>query len=372
MPESEGTVLASRTTETYGDRWVDVFWENEVTLTVGQEYFIRIEGDDELSCLRAASNIYEGGQAYAGFQPYSNYDYTFRTYYCYDVACEQILMSGGFPNSFLTSKDQPQTVATDITVPLGNDFHLNRLTVYFWVQAGSNIQHADITFYEDDFGVPGSVMETLEGVVPTSQTFVIPRYGYDVLTVVFDIPTQVLPGKFDNVTTYWVSFDVQAGLGSAMINARSDARIGYFSALTFDAGDSWEINEGWDISATFEGECLPVSGDACENPELIADQTSDLNCLALSSTGVAQSFTASTHELAGAAVKFFAPSVGYDVTLSVWDELPTQGGSKLGSKTVQTTGQAWVEVMWDFVVSVEPDQTYYLVVEGGSGLPCVA
>src|SRR5690554_3145990 len=158
-----GTMLASQTTYTYGDRWVDVFWEEAVELEIGSEYFIRVEGDNDLSCIRAAQNPYPGGQAYSMFNAYPDYDYTFRTYYCNDIGCVQMDYgnTGYFQNSTLTSKDQDNLLATDISVPVGEHFTIDKLRVYVWVLPGANINDADIVFYQDDNGSPGEIIRTV-------------------------------------------------------------------------------------------------------------------------------------------------------------------------------------------------------------------
>ncbi len=372
LPTQNGNMLATRTTETYGGRWVDVFWESFVELTVGAEYFILIEGDDALSCLRGGNDVYPGGQAYSEYQPFPSYDYTFRTFYCYDVECSQEIGGWGFPNSFITSKDQSSLVATDITVPMDSDFTLDQIQLYFWVLPGASIENADIVFYENNSGVPGSVINTLNNVVPSSQSLSMTKHGYDILTVNFDISPQVLHGKIGNISTYWVSFHVAASAGSGYINATTSEHYGYASLSSPDTGLTWVKNEGWDNSYIFAGICEPIVVNPCDNPEIEINQTTGNICMASVSSGVAQSFTSDSYESAGAAIKFNAISNGFDVTLSIWDNLPNAGGNVLISKTTQTSGENWVEVFWDQVLPITPGEVYYLVVQGPYGLPCVS
>ncbi len=369
-----GTMLASQTTNTYGEQWVDVFWNEAVDLEVGAEYFIRVEGDDELSCIRAALDPYSEGQAYSRFQAYPDYDYTFRTYYCNDISCVQ--SDGGNTgyneNSTLTSKDQDNLLATDITVPVGENFTLDKLTVYIWVLPGANINDADIVFYQDDNGSPGDVMTTYDNIVPTSIDYVNTNYGYDWYEVDFEIAPLFLSGEIDNISTYWVSLNIGTNLGSAYMSLSSSIIMGNESYNSPDNGITWEKIEDWETKYKFSGICETIEQNPCELPELDIDQYLGTECITNVHTGAAQSFTATVGASAGAGVKFLAPSNSLNVTLSLWDNLPNQDGNMIATKTTQTVGENWVDVFWDQVVPLEIDAVYYLVIDGDNGLPCLS
>ncbi len=83
LPNAGGTELATGTTTTSGDLWVDVFWD-PVTVTPGNTYFLVIEGT-VTSCVSGSLNDpYPDGNVFAnpGYQPFPAFDYTFRTYTC--------------------------------------------------------------------------------------------------------------------------------------------------------------------------------------------------------------------------------------------------------------------------------------------------
>src|SRR5690554_6539488 len=252
-----GTMLTSQTTHTYGDQWVDVFWDEAVNLEIGSEYFLRIEGDDDLSCIRAGLNPYPEGQAYSRFNAYPDYDYTFRTYYCNDISCVQMdYGSGGyFQNSTLTSKDQDNLLATDITVPVGENFTIDKLNVYVWVLPGANINDADIVFYQDDNGSPGEIIRTDQNIVPATANYLGTGYGYDWYEVDFEVAPLFLSGKVESISTYWVSLNIGTNIGSAYMSLSSSIIMGYESYNSPDNGTTWEVIEGWETKYEFSGVC---------------------------------------------------------------------------------------------------------------------
>lgn len=373
LPSQGGNSLATKTTQTYGGLWVDVFWDSNVELIEGDTYYLLIDGDADLSCIRSANDTYSNGQAYSGYLPFPDYDLTFRTYSCLDIGCSQEVRNAGYESSFITSKDQSQLVATDITVPVSSDFTLERINVDIWMQPGASLQNADIIFYEDDAGKPGEIINTLNSVVPNSQNVVTSKFGFDISKVVFDIPSQLFTGQSGNIKTYWVSMYVDVNIGSGYISSNSIYRLGYESYSSPDTGDTWIKNEGWDIAYLFEGTCEAIELQPCEAPEIEVNQTVGTDCMInVNSGGAAQSYTAEAFQSAGAGFKFMAPSTGYEVTISLWDALPNNEGTMLASKSAYTTGNTWVDVFWDEVISVTPGEVYYITIEGASGLPCLA
>lgn len=84
LPNAGGTMIASGTSQTSGDVWVDVYWESVVEVTVGNTYYLNIDGDEELPCvLGSLTNPYPDGHVYANnYEPFVDFDFTFRTYSC--------------------------------------------------------------------------------------------------------------------------------------------------------------------------------------------------------------------------------------------------------------------------------------------------
>jgi len=85
LPNAGGTMLASGITQTDGTFWADVFWDPVMNVTVGNTYYIVIDGDVTLPCVAGSINDpYPGGNVFAnaGYTPFPAFDYTFRTYSC--------------------------------------------------------------------------------------------------------------------------------------------------------------------------------------------------------------------------------------------------------------------------------------------------
>lgn len=63
-------------------QWVDVFW-SQLSIVTGQTYYLEFLSTNNTYAVGGdTGNPYADGQVYAnaGFQPFSTYDYTFRTY----------------------------------------------------------------------------------------------------------------------------------------------------------------------------------------------------------------------------------------------------------------------------------------------------
>jgi hypothetical protein len=103
----------------------------------------------------------------------------------------------------------------------------------------------------------------------------------------------------------------------------------------------------------------------CDAPILEVNQTVGGVCMAfINQTGLAQSYIPLQPNAAGAGVRTTTPSTGQTLTLSLWDALPNAGGNMLASGSTVTTGDVWIDVFWDPVVSVTPGNTYFIVIEG--------
>jgi hypothetical protein len=80
--------------------------------------------------------------------------------------------------------------------------------------------------------------------------------------------------------------------------------------------------------------------------------------------GAAQSFQQTANNIAGAGI-YLAPGYGsgsVDVTIALWSNLPTSGGTLITSATAtNTTNDHWLDVFWT-PVSVLPNTTEYLVI----------
>ncbi|SUJ00987.1 Glycine rich protein [Sphingobacterium spiritivorum] len=82
LPNAGGVQLASGTTTSSPNPWVDVYWA-PVSVTPGNTYYLVFSGTNMSQCLAGSSlNPYPDGQVYANndYQSYPNVDFAFRTY----------------------------------------------------------------------------------------------------------------------------------------------------------------------------------------------------------------------------------------------------------------------------------------------------
>jgi FtsP/CotA-like multicopper oxidase with cupredoxin domain len=81
LPNVNGSLLASASTTGTAGAWVDVFW-NSVSIAADTTYYLVFSGNTTLGISGDTSNGYSRGNVFAnsGYQSFSDYDYTFRTY----------------------------------------------------------------------------------------------------------------------------------------------------------------------------------------------------------------------------------------------------------------------------------------------------
>jgi len=88
---------------------------------------------------------------------------------------------------------------------------------------------------------------------------------------------------------------------------------------------------------------------------------------AFSQGDLAQSFQTQLYDnISGAGIQLYTTGVEGEITIQLWDFLPTEGGMMMAEGTAVGTPGEWVDVFWD-PVSITPDTTYYLVFEADTG-----
>lgn len=277
LPNAAGNMLATATTQTAGDLWVDVFWNAIVDVTVGDTYFIVIEGDPALPCIvGATNNPYPGGNVYANdFSPFVDYDFTFRTYSCEGgggpiASCDFAIASFGFEDGRGCGAFDSWTSANDIIVPADTDMTLKTVIPNIFMNPGATATSVLVTIYNEVNSLPGTVVNT-QTIVPTSNSVVGSNYGLDVSEVTLDLTPVSLPGAEGVATSYWVAIQVTTSDSSLAYweNSTADA-IG--QPLAFSDGGAFTIPDAsQDGVYTFIADCTGgggSTGDACqeENP----------------------------------------------------------------------------------------------------------
>jgi hypothetical protein len=274
LPNAGGTMLASGSTQTDGTAWADVFWDPVVNVTVGNTYYIVIDGDTTLPCVAGdTTNPYPGGNVFAnpGYQPFPSFDYTFRTYSCDGGGggggnpCATTGPSNGFENGKSFTKNLGRIVANDISVADGEDLMLETITFSAFIgSAGSGVNAAnvDVLIYQDNgAGAPGALLTSETSLVPTSQVVVGSNFGFDVWSVELDITDVNLPGQTGSATTYWIGLSVEPTDGSNTFWENSTAGlIGFGEAYDDGLGGGFVIDSTLEGVYSFDGTCSPIGG----------------------------------------------------------------------------------------------------------------
>ncbi|MBK5213701.1 MAG: T9SS type A sorting domain-containing protein [Flavobacteriaceae bacterium] len=308
LPNAAGTMLASGTSQTDGTVWTDVFWDPVVNVTVGTTYYIVIDGDVSLPCIAGAlNNPYPGGNVFAnaGYTPFPNYDYTFRTYSCDSGGggsgpCNSSVASNGFEDGRGCSINNNWTVANDIVVAAGNDAMLNSIIPNVFMNPGATANSVDVIIWSDAGGFPGTAISTQLGVVPTSQTVLGSNYGFNISAVTMDLSPVPLPGDAGSDTTYWISIQVTTSDGgNAYWEDSTASSIG--NPLAFNDGTGWIIPDpAQDGVYTFIADCTPIGGGGggpCseENPNDFTFEDG-LNCSSAAAFKTANDVTVAADE----------------------------------------------------------------------------
>jgi hypothetical protein len=83
-------------------------------------------------------------------------------------------------------------------------------------------------------------------------------------------------------------------------------------------------------------------------------------------TDLAQSFKQSTSNIAGAGIHLWSGGSTGDITISLYDQLPNNGGNLLASATGAGVSGDWVDVFWS-PVAIAAETTYFLVFTSTDG-----
>lgn len=127
---------------------------------------------------------------------------TVATFTTTEPACGFESLSNGFEDGFGFMEALER--ANDFVVPVNTRWHVNQVKVnMFVVGAASDIEAADITFYEDSGNGPGAYLGGEVFASPASVDYAGSNFGIDIYTLTFDVD-QILEGSPDSQTVFWV------------------------------------------------------------------------------------------------------------------------------------------------------------------------
>ena len=160
---------------------------------------------------------------------------------------------GTFETGFNCSAATAYRTANDLIVPADQNFTLNQITASIF--SNGLIENVDVIYHENDYGIPGTVLYSELGIVPTTQTVIGNNSGLNVNEIVVDVSPYLFEGMAGEDTFYWIELSVTntAGDGSVYWVSTTSTMEGY-PAVVFD--NSWDFpNPNADGVYIFNGTC---------------------------------------------------------------------------------------------------------------------
>ncbi|MAL59805.1 MAG: hypothetical protein CMC14_07150, partial [Flavobacteriaceae bacterium] len=137
-------------------------------------------------------------------------------------------------------------------------FELSQITASIFANGG--IALVDVIYYDDAGGLPGTIIGSQAGIVPSSQAVIGSNFGFDVNEIVVDVTPFTFAGQAGVPTTYWVELSVTdgGGTGSVFWVVTSSSAVGNPTAQ-FNGG--WGIfDPAFDGFYIWDGTCIPHGG----------------------------------------------------------------------------------------------------------------
>ncbi|OAB78546.1 fibronectin type III domain-containing protein [Cochleicola gelatinilyticus] len=175
--------------------------------------------------------------------------------------CDQTQVSNAFENGLFNEAGGAQMVADDFIVSINTiNFSVSSLNLNIFTQGG--MDSVDLVFYDDNNGIPGAELETVSGIVPTSQEVIGQMFGFDIHETIIDFDTPIdFPGTGMEEVTYWMQVTVTptvAGTQTAWESTTASI-IGNQGVFDNDAVDVWTPT-GEDFVFSIIGDCELVDG----------------------------------------------------------------------------------------------------------------
>lgn len=162
--------------------------------------------------------------------------------------------------------------AVDFDVPFGIDFTTNQVTINL-LKGDADLLYVNAAFLTEEEGIPGSVIESFDNLVPTTQEFLYPTGtpGFDVYEITLDLPASVTFEK----GKYFLRMAAAPGdaNGAWWEITNEDQTYGVFDYFKFeneDWGGTGYYNKVFQVIGTCEdsGDVAPNLGDACGQENL--------------------------------------------------------------------------------------------------------
>ena len=325
------------------------FWELESTEVIGQPYYVGEAGaggivDDVTDGVFSwAGQCGSGGGGEGG-------------------PCENGTASNAFENGY------SGPICNDVVVAADDNFLLEEIMPSYFHDIGAVFESIDVRIFSADFG---TLIYEQAGAPVISQEYQGENYGFDVSMLSILIDPVDMPGTSGAETSYWVELSNAVTSGASTFWELESTEVIGQPYYVGEAGAGGIVDDVTDGVFSWAGQCESGGGGGgglCDDALLEINQDFSNTCMAnISQGGIAQSYKPLTTESAGAGFQFEgAPSEGTDLIVSLWDELPNNGGMMLTSGVAVANGSdVWIDVFWDVATTV-PGTTYYIVVEGSA------
>lgn len=168
------------------------------------------------------------------------------------------------------------STANDITIDAGTNFKLNNVVAYF--MSDWPINTADIIYYDDNNGLPGSQIGSENNLNIVSTNAIGSAFNMSVYMVEFDVAPFEFEGQQNTDTTYWIQIKAENTGGSDTYWAgRFGNTVGY--ELANKGSGSWNHpRPDLDGVYLFSGDCediLGVNNNAMTQFTVYPNPTSD-------------------------------------------------------------------------------------------------
>src|SRR5690554_1908153 len=168
------------------------------------------------------------------------------------------------------------STANDITIDAGINFELNNVVAYFL--SGWPLSSADIIYYDDNNGLPGSQIGSENNLNIVSTNAIGSAFNMSVYMVEFDVAPFEFEGQQNTDTTYWIQIKAENTGGSDTYWAgRFGNTVGY--ELANKGSGSWNHpRPDLDGVYLFSGDCediLGVNNNAMTQFTVYPNPTSD-------------------------------------------------------------------------------------------------
>jgi|GEM_PF-882853 len=176
--------------------------------------------------------------------------------------------NSGIGENISTGGDFEYSGAADFDVPFGTILTADHIT-FNVLKGAANLQNVNVAFLREQDGIPGSVIQAFEQLVPTTQTFLyaVDDSDLDTYQITVDLPTDLVFGK----GKYFLQLSAAAGDDNSAwweitAELQTYGEFDFFKFGTQPWGGTGYYNKVFQVAGNCSdsGEVQPNYGDACK------------------------------------------------------------------------------------------------------------